>query len=65
MDDETLSEPVIWVSAFTNKGLFPKESISSVCILEALKFPTTSTDCDEKLTILLPLTNKETVSLFC
>jgi hypothetical protein len=65
IDDETLSEPDIWVSDFNFKGLFPNESISSVCTLEALKFPTTSTDCDEKLAILLPLTNKETVSLFC
>jgi hypothetical protein len=65
IDDEILSEPVIWVSDFNLNGLFPNESISSVCILEALKFPTTSTDCDEKLAILLPLTNKETVSLFC
>jgi hypothetical protein len=56
MEDDTLIEPVICVLVFNCKGLSPKESISSVCILEALKFPTTLTDSDEAFKIGEPLT---------
>jgi hypothetical protein len=61
IDDEILAEPLICVFAFICNGLVPNESISSVCILEAVKFPTTFTDSDEAFNIDAPLTKSDTL----
>ncbi len=45
--------------AFICNGLSPNESSSSVCILEALKFPTTLTDSDDAFIIGEPLTKSD------
>ncbi len=45
--------------AFICNGLLPNESISSVCILEALKFPTILIDSDDAFNIAAPLTKSD------
>ncbi len=59
IDDEILAEPLICVFAFICNGLLPNESISSVCILEALKFPTILIDSDDAFNIAAPLTKSD------
>lgn len=61
LKNDALTEPLIWVLPLNSK-LTPLAvtPITFVCTPEAEKGPTTFTEADEKLAILLPLTNNET-----
>ena len=56
IDDDTFKEPVICTFPKTCIGEFDCDTIKFVCMPEAVKLPTTFTDSDVKLAILLPLT---------
>ncbi len=60
IDDDIFKEPVICTFPKTCIGELDCDTIKFVCMPEAVNLPTIFTDSDEKLAILLPLTNNAT-----